>query len=388
MRINRIGFFVMVFCIISIILGSSVIAAEKVVKIAWFGPITGPDSYQGMGPRNCFDLAIKQANESGKFPFLIEGLIFDSGSDTAKTTSGAIKATSDPDVVAGTGHWIGQCAFASIPVWHAAEKPFVLWGVPEKDLISDPVYPEIFRVCPTTLAENEVLSRVIVDLLGYKKFSSVSETTEWGKETHNTFEFLLKGRGGEILSTDRYEWGTKNFRPIITKIQATKPEGVYLGGIITEAIVLRKQLHDAGMDILFCSNSGITEQAFNDSVGADVAEGVVATSPWYYEGPIWDKFKSDYEEAGYEEEWGVYGPFCYQSTQMILKAIEEVGPDPEALINTIQNMEYTGVVGVTKFDEEGEAIEPLVKVVVSQDGVWVPWEESEYAVGKRLLPKK
>jgi len=389
MRKNVMFFMVlcMVFCII--ISGGYAAASKRIVKIAWFGPLTGPDSYQGMGPRNCFDLAIKQANASGKFPFEIQGMILDDASDTAKTTAGAIKATSDPDVVAGTGHWIGQCAFASIPVWHVAGKPFVLWGVPEKQLISENVYPEITRVCPTTLAENVVLNRVVVDLLGYKKFSSVSDTTEWGKETHSTFADLLKEDGGEILSLDRFEWGTKNFRPVITKIQAIHPQAIYFGGIITEAIVLKKQLHDAGMNILVCSNSGITEQAFNDSVGAEVAEGTVATSPWYEEGVLWEKFKRDYNEVGYKEDWGVYGPFCYQSTQIILKALEEVGPDnPKALVDAIQNMEYTGIVGLTKFDSEGEAIETNAKVVVSQDGVWVPWEDSEYAVGKRLLPSK
>ena len=244
-------------------------------------------------------------------------------------------------------------------------------------------------MCPTTQRENEALAKVVIDDLGYRTFCSISDTTEWGKETNATFKALLDKAGGKLLSVDRFTWGTKNFRPILTKVTGKKPEGIYFGGIITEAIVLRKQMVEAGIHILFVSNSGITEQAFNDSVGAKAAEGVIATSPGVQPGPDWDKFVEAYKKEGYKEDWGVYGPFCYQATQIILSALEKVGPDDsKALIDTLHKTNYTGVVGLTKFDPEGEAIESKVDVVVSQDGQWVKWPESEYASGKRSLPPK
>jgi branched-chain amino acid transport system substrate-binding protein len=369
-------------------LSSGQAAEKKVVKIAWFGPLTGADSFQGIGPKNCFDLAIRQANESGKFKYKIEGMILDDASDTAQATTAATKATSDPDVAGGTGFWVGQCAFAATPIFHNAKKPLILWGVPEKKLISGTGYKEIFRVCPTTQRENEALSKVIIDKLNYRTFCSISDTTEWGKETHATFTALLEKAGGKILSLDRFNWGNKNFRPILSKVVAKKPEGIYFGGIITEAIILRKQMTDMKMKVLFASNSGITEQAFNDAVGAKAAEGVVATSPGVQPGPQWDKFVEAYKKAGYKEDWGVYGPFCYQATQILLSALEKVGPDPKALIDELHKTNFTGVVGLTKFDPEGEAIESKVDVVVSQEGKWVIWENSEYASGKRSLPKK
>ncbi len=362
--------------------------AQRVVKIAWFGPLTGADSFQGIGPKNCFDLAIRQANDSGRFPFTIEGMILDDASDTTQATSAATKATSDPQLVAGTGFWVGQCAFAATPIFHAAKKPLVLWGVPEKKLIHGTGYKEIFRVCPTTERENVALSKVVLNQLGYRNFYSVSDTTEWGKETNATFTELLEKAGGKMLAVDRFTWGTKNFRPILSKVKSKKPDGVYFGGIITEAIVLKKQMYDMGLKMVFVSNSGITEQAFNDSVGAKAAEGVVATIPGVKPGPEWDAFTAAYKAAGYAEDWGVYGPFCYQATQIILDALEKVGPDPAAMIDALHQTDYSGVVGVTRFDPEGEAIESRVDVVVSQDGKWVIWEDSQYASGQRKLAPK
>jgi branched-chain amino acid transport system substrate-binding protein len=389
MKVRNWALILIAFTVILCLFGpAQAFAQKKVVKIAWFGPLTGADSFQGIGPKNCFDLAIKQANESGKFPYKLEGMILDDASDTAQATSAATKATADPDIVAGTGFWVGQCAFAATPIFHAAKKPLVLWGVPERKLISGTGYKEIFRVCPTTQRENEALSKIVLDKLGYRKFCSISDTTEWGKETNATFQALLEKAGGKMLSVDRFTWGTKNFRPTLTMVKSKKPDGIYFGGIITEAIILKKQMYEMGLKMVFVSNSGITEQAFNDSVGAKAAEGVVATIPGVMPGPAWDQFMAAYKTAGYKEDWGVYGPFCYQATQIILAALGKVGPDPKALIDELHKTDYAGVVGVTKFDPEGEGIESRVDVVVSQDGKWVIWEDSEYSSGKRTLPKK
>jgi branched-chain amino acid transport system substrate-binding protein len=50
-------------------------------------------------------------------------------------------------------------------------------------------------------------------------------------------------------------------------------------------------------------------------------------------------------------------------------------------------MHYRGILGTTTFDENGQTELALVTKLVSQDGKWVKWENSEYATGKRALPK-
>ncbi len=39
------------------------VAWAKTIKIAFIGPLTGPNAAQGNGAKNSFDLAIKQAND-------------------------------------------------------------------------------------------------------------------------------------------------------------------------------------------------------------------------------------------------------------------------------------------------------------------------------------
>ena len=47
------------------------------VKIGFIGPLTGPNAAQGVGARNAFDLKIREANASGKFPYKIEMVALD-----------------------------------------------------------------------------------------------------------------------------------------------------------------------------------------------------------------------------------------------------------------------------------------------------------------------
>jgi hypothetical protein len=48
---------------------------------------------------------------------------------------------------------------------------------------------------------------------------------------------------------------------------------------------------------------------------------------------------------------------------------------------------YEAIVGSVTFDEHGQNISPAITKYVVQDGKWVPWQNSEYATGKRKLKR-
>ena len=157
-------------------------AWAKTIKIAFIGPLTGPNAAQGNGAKNCFDLAIKQANESGKFPYEIDMMALDDASDPAVAVSAALKAVSDPNVVAASGHWNSACALATIHTFHSFRVPFVVWGA-ISPRITEYNYPEVTRNCPTLVQENVPFAKWVVEDLGYKSFSIISDTTDYGEQT-------------------------------------------------------------------------------------------------------------------------------------------------------------------------------------------------------------
>jgi branched-chain amino acid transport system substrate-binding protein len=69
--------------------------------------------------------------------------------------------------------------------------------------------------------------------------------------------------------------------------------------------------------------------------------------------------------------------------------IEQAGPDRAKVTEALaQVKDYPSAVGPITFDDYGQNITPLTTKFVVQDGKWVPWEDSEYATGKRKLNRQ
>ena len=385
MKFGMVSFLV---CLTFIFCFSVSPSSAKTIKIAFLGPLTGANAAQGNGAKNCFDLAVKEANKSGKFPFTIEIVALDDASDPAVAVSAALKAVSDPMVVAASGHWNSSCALATIHTFHSFKVPFMVWGA-ISPRVTEYNYPEVTRNCPTLVQENVPFAKWVIEDLGYKTFSILSDTTDYGEQNTKAFKSLAEKHKAQILSVDAVPTGTTDFRPILTKIKGLNPSAVYFGGVVMEGALARSQMEKLGIDKLFCAVSGLADEKFNEVAGK-AAEAVVITKPGFdldeLKGGV--DFKKAYEAQGYKEPMGAYGIYAYEAANIILAAIKQAGPDDKAAIaKTIRGIKYDGILGTTSFDENGQTELAPVTKLVSQDGKWVKWEKSEYASGKRKLPK-
>lgn len=393
MKMKRFCFLVVV--LVLFVLPMSLFAGGNkedgdVVKVAFIGPLTGPNAAQGVGARNSFLLAIDQVNNSGKLPFTLEVMVLDDESKPATAASVAQLAVSDPDVVAASGHWNSPCAEATIPIFKSAGIPFIVWGAISPTLTSPDNYPYVTRVCPTQAQENIPLAEFVMDELGRKRWAIISDTSTYGKSNTHAWEENAKNiSGAEIVSLDEIQVGTTDFRPILSKIKNMNLDGVYFGGVVMEGALVRRQMVELGMeDTLLVGISGIVDDKFIETAGADAAEGVVAVKPGrdISQMPGGSDFVANYEKAGYGEPFGAYGPYAYDAANIIAEAMAKVGTDKEQLIDTIVNIEYSGLLGTTIFNDFGQTANVVSTIFVVQDGKFVPWYDSEYAAGTRSLP--
>jgi branched-chain amino acid transport system substrate-binding protein len=363
-------------------------SSAKTIKLAFLGPLTGPNAAQGNGAKNGFDLAIREANKSGQFPFTIEMLTLDDASDPAVAVSAALKAVSDPMVVGASGHWNSSCALATIHTFHSFKVPFMVWGA-ISPRITEFNYPGVTRICPTLVQENVPFAKWVIEDLGYKSFSIISDTTDYGEQNTKAFRSLAEKHKAQILSVDAVPTGTTDFRPILTKIKGLNPSAIYFGGVVMEGALSRSQMEKLGLDKLFCAVSGLADEKFNE-IAAKAAEGVIITKPGFDLDELQRgvEFKKAYEAQGYKEPMGAYGIYAYEAAKVILGAIKQAGPDDKvAIAKAVRATKYDGILGTVTFDQNGQTELALVTKLVSQDGKWVKWENSEYAAGKRKLPK-
>ena len=363
-------------------------AEAKTIKIAFIGPLTGPNAAQGSGAKNSFDLAVRLANQSGSYPYKVEMMALDDASDPGVAVSAALKAVSDKNVVAASGHWNSACALATIHTFHSFKVPFMVWGAISPK-ITGYNYPEVTRNCPTLVQENVPFAEWVIGDLGYKNFSIVSDTTDYGEQNTKAFKALADKFGASIVSVDAVPVGTTDFRPILTKIKGLNPSAIYFGGVVMEGALTKSQMAKVGLRKLFCAVSGLADPKFIEVAGK-AAEGTVITKPGFDldKLPGGQAFKAAYAAQNYREPMGAYGIYAYEAANMLLAAIAETGPDDKvALAKTIRAMKYDGVLGTTTFDQNGQTELAPVTRLVAQDGQWVSWDSSAYAAGTRSIPK-
>ncbi len=327
--------------------------AADTIKLGFIGPLSGGSAYEGQGARNGFLLAIRQANESG-YPYKVEPVALDDASDPTVGVSAALKLANDREVVAAIGHWNSPVALATIPVFHRNKIPLVVWGAIGPSITAQNV-PEVTRVVPTSVMENQPLANWATKTKGWKRFAIVSDTSDYGTSNTKAFTEYVKANGGTITSEDASPVGTTNFRPALTRINENKPDAVYFGGVVTEAALVRKQMADLGMSATpMLGISGIYDKKFTELTGA-AGDGTIASVQKISDNPQLAAFNQAYEAAGYKEAAGTYAKYAYDATNILLEAIKKTGlKDKKKLAVAIRASDHQGAVGRTRFDDHGQ----------------------------------
>lgn len=363
-------------------------AKSPVVKIAFIGPLSGGTASNGLGGRNSFLLALRQRNASGTLKYRYEPVVLD---DECKPTVGvqaALKAGSDPDVIAAVAHYCSVVAIATVDTYHKLGLPAMVWGAVLPDITYGNDYIEITRVNGTLDIQNKFAAEFAIKRLGFKTFCVLHDTSDYGRGHARYFIPAVEALGGRILSQDGINLGQTDFTAELTKIKALKPEVLYFGGLTPEGIRIKVQMDKLGIRAQFQGTSGIKSDTFNEAA-KESAEGVYcfAEAPPVEDLPKGREFMEAYKKAGFEEPWEAYGPFAYAAANLVIDAVEKVGPDRAKVAQALKRTRKEDtILGPVEFDEHGQNIIPLITPYVSQDGTWVPWDRSEYATGERILP--
>lgn len=359
--------------------------AKDTVRIAFIGPLTGGNAAPGLGGRNSAQLAVqlKNADQAAKYSY--ELVTFD---DECKPSIGiqvATKAASDNSIIAGVTHYCSAVGIATVDTYARFGLPVVVWGAILPEITYGNNYPEIHRVNGTMINEGKLAAQFLTGQ-GYLKYVVVHDTTDYGKGQNKYFSEFLKPAGGEILATFAVSPDQQDFATELTKIKELKPDVIVVGGLTPLGVRVRSQMERIGVTAQLAGVSGIMTNGFLEGAGS-AAEGTIS----FHNGapigkyPQGKSFLEAYAKAGFREDPDAYGPFAYSATNLIIDAIEKVGPDRVKVKGVLNGTKgYAALVGEINFDDHRQNI-VQANVYVAQDGKWVYWPDSEYVAGKKKL---
>lgn len=352
----------------------------KVVKIAVAAPLTGDEGAEGQGVKRAVILAIEEANASGRFPYKLAAVPFDDRADPKEAVNVANLIMSDPRIVAVVGHYTSGCSIPAAKVYARAPIAMISPGATNPEVTAQQLSPDwigpkiVFRVVPTDDVQGAAAAQFAVRRLRTRRVALLHDKTPYGQGLAERFQATFESLGGKIVSADGISVGDRDFKALLTKIKgdSNRPEGLYFGGLYTEAGLLLLQMRELGMKdpFVFISGDGAQSPVLFEVAG-DAADGAYLSTVGVpvEELPSARDFIARYEKrwTGASQDLKPFDHFAYEATQIILAALERAGvPDREKVLSVLPDVHYKGIVGETTFDAKGDTLNKIVTMTRAQ----------------------
>jgi branched-chain amino acid transport system substrate-binding protein len=291
--------------------------------------------------------------------------------DEAAEASNANKAAAEADIMVYIGTFNSGAAKISIPILNAVDLVMISpantypgltkpgkgeQGEPEK------YYPNgkrnYARVVPADDLQGAAGANWAKEL-GAKSVFILDDTQLYGKGIADVFDAKAKEIGLQVLGREGIDGKAADYRALAAKILDLKPDLVYYGGITqNNAGQLWKDIKGEGFTGMMMGPDGISEDAFIEAAGADVAEGTFTTfggvPPDKLEGTAGEWYKS--YKAKFNSEPQPYAIYGYESANVALAAINSVCEKNRAKIRdaVFATKDFNGVLGTWSFDANGD----------------------------------
>jgi len=346
---------------------------EKVVKIAVAVPLTGDMGTEGQGLRRAVEMAVEEANAAKRFPYKLVASPFDDRADPKEAVNVANLIISDPRIIAVVGHYNSGCAIPAAKVYARAPVAMISPAATNPEVTAQQLSPDwigpkmVFRVVPTDDVQGSYSAEFAFKKLGKRRMSLLHDKTPYGQGLAEQFKKVFISLGGKIVTEDGVAVGDKDFKALLTKIKggSSRSEGIYFGGLYTEAGLLLKQMRELGMKdpFIFISGDGSKTSGLFDVAG-DSADGAYLSIVGV---PVEDlpsakTFIESYKKrwTGSGEELKPFDHFGYEAARIIFVALEQGATDREKMIEELRRTDFTGVLGQTRFDEKGDTLNKIV----------------------------
>ena len=327
-------------------------ACSSKLKIAYQGPLTGPEAALGINELNGVKFALKKflaANKSANVdPVVYE---VDDQGDPAVAGPIAPKVAAEECVVALVGPAYSGASKVSLPVYLSAGLPIITPSA------TNPTLPSfgktIFhRAVLTDDYQGPAAARLITSKVKNAKVFLVNDASDYAVGLQKTVDITLAGR---VVGKDVTPTGTTDFSATIAKIKKSKATAVFYSGYFSQAAVFVKQLRDSGSKAVFAGGDGVFNQQFAVLAGA-AGEGALLTGVAGL-ADVDEKIAADFKSK-IGTSAGVYAVESIDATNILLSGIKAGHTNRLSLLRYVTKYQGEGLAGTSlAFDKNGDISE-------------------------------
>lgn len=241
----------------------------------------------------------------------------------------------------------------------------------------------VFRSCYTNPYQGAALAQFAAGHLGARRAALLYERGQlYSANLASYVREAFEEHGGEVVFEQEYEGGEGDFAPLLEKLGASRPDVIFLPGYYREAGLLVRQARAKGIEATFIGGDGWDSRTLYEIGGLSMV-GTFFSS--HFTADDTDPSVVAFAES-YRLLFGAvpdgFAASGYDAARIMLDALARSptldGPSVRAAL--AETRDFPGVTGRITFDEQRDAIKPIVIIKIEEGG--------RYAVQSRIRPEE
>jgi branched-chain amino acid transport system substrate-binding protein len=340
-------------------------SAEQ-ITIGFTAALSGDFAAFGLNMRKGLDLAIEALNKKGGATYNVVSV-----DDRGEAREGVLIAQrfcSDKAVDVVMGYSFSSIALAAMPVFDGCKLPVFASAVTSPELSN--VSPYFRRNVLTDAVQGGIAGTYAAKTLELGKIYVLNQQDDYGIGVANAFSKAAEAGGAEIVGKEAYLLGSKDFRTLLTKVRAAKPDAIFIGGFYTDAAKIAEQARALGIQAQLLSTDGALNVDLM-KLGRDAVEGMILYGMFdpSVATPATETFLAAYR-AAYKEDPSAWAALGYDAGMTLGAAVDlasQNGPVTRESLNAAfgKLKDVPGVTGPTTFAESGDRAGTLYFLTVS-----------------------
>ncbi|MCM0754744.1 ABC transporter substrate-binding protein [Desulfovibrio aminophilus] len=376
-----------------------------VLTLAWAGqvqakdivlgvplPLTGAQAKFGEIIKKSYEIAQEEINAKGGVKGDKLVLKFEDSQGKPEIARSIVEKLIDVDKQPVIfAEYTSACAKAVAAVAEERKTPYLVVAS-AADEITQQNYKYVFRLNPSNAYYASGLLGFMAGVVKPKSIAILYESSDFGTSGAEEMAKSAEKAGMKVLLKEKYEKGAVDFKPILSKVKAARPDVIYMVSYVMDAALLMRQIKELRVDAgLFAGGAaGFAIPEFVDNA-KDAAEYVVTATLWSPQVPFAGA-KEYFEtyKAKYGSEPSYHGALAYSSLYVIADALSRAkSMKQDDIRDALKATDMTTAFGPVKFlDKDGyqnqNFMETLVLQVIGGKHQTI-WPE-KYASAKYVFP--
>ncbi|MCC6221026.1 MAG: branched-chain amino acid ABC transporter substrate-binding protein [Deltaproteobacteria bacterium] len=342
---------------------------NNVVKLAVVSPLTGDVAAMGQGMKRGVDMAVDEANAAkvlGDKTIVMEA--FDDRADPKEAVNAANRIISDRRILGVIGHLNSGCSIPASQIY-AKRNLVMISPASTNPKLTLQGLKNVFRVCTTDDVQGSQAADFAVQTLNAKRMAVIHDKTAYGQGLAENFQKRAQELQAEVTGFDGIDIGDKDFKALLTAIKTKQPELIYFGGMYTEGGLLTKQAKELGLNMPLLAGDGSYTPEYI-KIGGKSSEGDYVTTMGVNPEDLplakgfLERFKVRYPGVDMQP----YDLYSYEAANLLIAALAEAKLDPTKIPATVAGINYAGILGTTKFDQNGDTLNKTISIYQVKDG--------------------